>query len=175
MEKVNELLNDIKSNLSQKSASQKDEVRVMRAMLNDRDYEVGVYGKSGKVGTFSPAKTARTVVASVMASAAKIPQAEAEKLADAHEFKKSEAAGMVEISKEFVNTFIQSGRKLPLGGREKSDVGLSLKVVEAGVRSYPRQVGVDSNGKPIYDGKGEVNVNAHESIRVHAPCPTWVR
>lgn len=175
MDTVNEILKDIKSNLSQVNASQKDETRVMRAMLNDRTYEVGIYGKEGQTGTFCPAKEARVMIASVMSSAAKIPQAEAEALADKHEFKKSEATIMVDISKEFVmNTYLESGRKISLGGRTTSDVSLSRKHVDAHVAHYPKQIGFDSNGKAKY-GPGEAHVKAHDTVKVHSSCPAWVK
>ena len=39
---MNEIIADIKGNIKQVSSSQKDEVRVMQAMLNDTSFEVGV-------------------------------------------------------------------------------------------------------------------------------------
>ena len=42
MAKVVELLKEIQDTHKQVSSSQKDEVRVMQAMLNDTSYEVGV-------------------------------------------------------------------------------------------------------------------------------------
>ena len=173
MSTVTSLVKEIKDGLSQVSSSNKDEIRVMQAMLNDKDYKVDIYGKDGKEGTYCPAEDAREMIASVISSAAKIPQAEAAKLADDYEFKKSEATTMINISKEFVNTYLQTGRKLPLGGRAKSDVALSLKEVEEGVRTYPKKVGVDAAGKPIYQ-KAEAKIAAHESIRVSSSCPSWI-
>ncbi len=172
-DKVKALVNEIREGLSQTSSSQKDELRVMRTMLNDRDYKVGVYGKEGKVGEYCPAEDARTLAASLISSTAKIPAAEAAKLAENHEFSKAEAGAMIDISKEFVNTFLQTGRKLPLGGREKSNVSLAIKDVDATVRTYPKKVGVNNDGTSRF-GKGEVSVNAHQSVRVFAPCPPWV-
>ena len=173
MENVKDLVLEIKSNLSQKSSSQKDELKVMKAMLNDRSYEVGVYGKEGQEGTVNPAKEARELVASVITAAAKIPTAEAEKLAEVHEFKKSEAANFVNISKEFVNTYLDTNRKLPLGGRQTSNVALIKKEVEACTRTYPKKVGVNEDGTARHEHV-PVNVKAHTSIRVIAPCPDWV-
>ena len=46
--KVADLLAEIQTNHKQVSASQRDEVRVMQAMLNDTSYEVGVYGKAAR-------------------------------------------------------------------------------------------------------------------------------
>lgn len=173
MDRVSTLINEIKEGLSQTSSSQKDELRVMKTMLNDREYRVGIYAKEGKVGEYCPAEGARSMAASIISSAAKIPAAEAAKLADSHEFSKGEAEHMIDISKEYVNTFLQTGRKLPLGAREKSNVSLAIKEVKANVRTYPKKVGVNDDGTPRF-GKGEVSVSAHESVRVFAPCPTWV-
>lgn len=174
MENVRELVKEIKDNLSQKSSSQKDEVRVMKAMLNDREYEVGIYGKDGLEGTFCPAKEARKMTTSIISSAAKIPVAEAEKLADAHEFKKSEAESMISISKEFINTYIETDRKLPLGGRELSDVALMKKEVPESIRTYPKKTGVNEDGSARCEHP-TVKVKAHNRVKVIAPCPKWVK
>lgn len=171
---VNELMKEIQSSLSQKIASKKDEVRVMQAMLSDPTYEVKVYGKDGVEETYNPAKDFRNMCASIMSSAAKISSAEAEQLMDGYELKKSEATAMVNLSKEFINTYLHTGRKLPLGAREKSDVSLSLKDVEASSRSYPVKIGVNDDGSDRYS-KVPTVIPAHESIRVHAPCPSWVK
>lgn len=174
MSEVTKMIAEIKDNLSQASSSQKDELRVMQAMLNDTSYEVGIYGKDGLEKTYNPSKDARHMCAGVIATAAKISQSEAENLMEDYEFKKSDANTMVNISKEFVNTFIQTGRKLPLGAREKSNVSISLKEVEATTRSYPKKVGINADGSARYE-KAATEVPAHQSIKVHAPCPIWVK
>lgn len=175
MEKVKELVNDIKSNLSQASSSQRDELRVMRSMLNDREYEVGVYSKEGQIGTVNPALEARDMIGSVLSSTAKISSEEAAKLADEHEFSKSEAGNMINISKEFVNTYLETGRKLPFGGRVDSDISIISKPVEAGPKFYPKKVGVDENGEPKYERSASVDKPAYNSARVIAPCPSWLK
>lgn len=174
MENVKNIIEEIKSGLSQRSASQKDELRVMKAMLNDREYEVGVYSKDGQVGTVCPANDARELVASVMSGAAKIPQQEAKALAEDYDFNKKEAANFISISKEFVNTYVQTNRKLPLGGREQSNVVLQLKEVPAGTTSYPRKIGVDDEGKDIYD-RPVVEIKAHQSIKAIGSQPDWIK
>lgn len=171
---VKQLLKEISDGLSQVSSSRKDEVRVMQAMLSDPTYEVTIYGKDGPEGTYNPTNDFRGMCASIISNAAKVSSAEAEQLMDGYNVKKSEASSMVNISKEFVNTFLHTGRKLPLGAREKSDVSLSLKDVKAGTRLYPMKVGVNDDGSDRYS-KTPTVVPAHESIRVHAPCPSWVK
>lgn len=173
-ESVKGLVNEIKTGLSQTSSSHKDEVRVMKAMLNDPSYEVSVYSKDGVVDTYNPCKDFRAMCSSIVSSAAKVPQAEAVNMMESYEVKKSEAASMVNISKEFVNTFLHTGRKLPMGAREKSDVSLSLKMVAPSTRLYPQKVGVNDDGSARYS-KSPTTVPEHEAIRVHAPCPSWVK
>ena len=69
---MNEIIADIKGNIKQVSSSQKDEVRVMQAMLNDTSFEVGVYSNAGKVDTYNPAKDFRSMQSSIVSSVAKI-------------------------------------------------------------------------------------------------------
>lgn len=171
---VKTLLEEISSNLSQKSSSKKDEIRIMQAMLNDPTYEIDVYGKDGVESTYNPAKDFKGMCSSVISHAAKIPMEEANHLMEDYQVSKSEASSMINISKEFVNTFIKTGRKLPLGPRENSDISLSHKKVEATTRSYPQKIGVNDDGTDKYS-KTPTTVPAHDSIRVHAPCPSWVK
>ena len=170
---VTELLNIIKQ-ASTCTASKKDETRVMKAMLNDTSYSVDVYAGTGKIGEFNPSKEMRSMCTSILSSAASIPLAEANSLMEKYTFKKSEATSMVNISKEFVNTYIHSGRKLNLGGREKSNISLSLKEVPAGERTYPQCTGTDKKGNKIYT-TGKTYVKRYESIKVTAPSPEWVK
>jgi hypothetical protein len=174
MSETSKLVKEIREGLSQKSSSQKDETRVMQCMLNDKEYNVGVYGAAGKVGEYCPAQDARKMAASIISSTTSITKDEAASLADAHQFSKAEATAMVGISKEFVNTYGQTTRKLPLGGRENSNVVLQGVEVEASTTRYPKKVGIDSEGKGIYESTVK-SVPAHNKIKASAPCPSWVK
>ena len=171
---VRAIVKDIKDNLSQKSSSLKDEVKVMQAMLNDKGYAVDVYGKDGKTGEiYNASADARNMITSVITSTTKISKDEASVLAEDHEFSKAEATSMVNIGKEFINTYLDTGRKISMGGREQSNISLIGKDVEATVSRYPKKVGVDENGNGIYEN-AEKQVPAHKSARAIAPCPVWV-
>ena len=169
---TNDLLNEIKSGLSQKNASHKDEVAVMQSMLSDPTYEVATYGKDGPTGTYNPCKDFRGMCASIISTATKIPGAEAEGLMENYTLKKGEADSMVNVSKEFLNTYLQTGRKIPMGGRATSDISLMAKHVEETTRECPRVKTV--GGKTTVE-RVPVTIAAHDSVRVHAPCPTWVK
>ena len=174
-EKVLDLVKEIRGGSdTAKPSSQKDELRVMQAMLNDRDFKADVWGKNGVEGQVCPAQEARDMISSVMSSAANIPSAEAVKLAAEHDFSKSEAKNMLVVGKEFVNTYLGTGRKLPFGGREKSDIAITQKVVADSTRYFPKQVGVNEDGTAKYE-RVPVEVNAHISAKVTAPCPAWIK
>lgn len=166
---VKKLVEEIKDGLSQQGSSLKDENAVMRSMLNDKDFKADVYSKDGVVGQVCPFEEAREMVSSVLNKTAKIPAAEAEELANNHMFTKGESSNMIAISKEFVNTYLETGRKLSLGKRADSDISLIPKDVPDSVRTYPKKVGENEYVK------GEVKVPAHKSIKVSSPCPDWLK
>ena len=169
---VNEVLAEIKESRKQVSASQKDEVRVMKAMLNDQTYEVGVYAKSGKVDTYNPAKDFRQMQANVVSQVAKIGKSEAESLMEGYEATNSDATSMVNISKEFVNTYLTTGRKLPLGGREKSNWQLHAVEVEEKEKKFQRKIS-NPDGTVTWEPGTRV-VPAHIGIKAKGSCPVWV-
>lgn len=171
---VEQLVNEIKTGLGQCSSSRKDETRVMQTMLSDPTYEVQVYGKDGPVETYNPCKDFRAMCASIIATAANVSSVEAESMMNDYEVKKNEATAMINISKEFINTYMQTGRKLPLGARETSDISISAKRIPARVRPCPHKVGVNEDGTNRY-ARNPTTVGAHDSIRVFSPCPSWVK
>lgn len=169
---VQALVKDIKTHLTQKSASSRDEVRVMKAMLNDRTFKYEEYSNSG-VETRCPAEEFRGMITNVISSATKIPKNEAKALADNYDAKKSDAETMVQISKDFINTALKTGRSINLGGTEKSNITIQLKEIDMAVKRYPKKVGVNQDGSIRYEN-AESTVPAHEGLKVKSPCPDWV-
>ena len=169
---VQDLITNIKENLSQKSASNRDEVRVMKAMLNDRDFKVSTYSNSG-VTQHCPAEDYREMLSGVVASTTKISKSEADNLVANYEAKKSDAETMISISKDFINSTPRTGRKINLGGTEKSNISIQLKEVDETIKKYPKKVGTNTDGTTQYE-KAETKIPAHEALKVTAPCPSWV-
>ena len=125
MNTVKQLIDEINTTRTQTSSSIKDETRVMKAMLNDPDFKVDIYGKSGVEGSYCPYEESRTMIANIIKETTKISKQEATALADSYEFGNQEANIMIGISKEFINTYLETGRKLPLGGREDSNISIA--------------------------------------------------
>ena len=110
------------------------------------------------------------MLGSIINEATGIQPKEARALANTFEFSKKESESMVNISKEYVNTYLHTGRKLPIGGREKSNVSLLLKEIKESEKKYPNSIG-DTSDKTT----GTTIVPAHESIKVSAPCPSYLK
>lgn len=162
MENARVITSEIRDRVNTKSSSRKDEVTVMRAMLNDPSYQVGVYGKEGKIGDYSPYADARKMFANIISETTKIPQAEAQELSNGYELTKSDATTMVNLSKEFVNTYLYTGRKLPLGGRKNMDASLILKKVKSRDKKVPKSDAV-------------TQIPEHDAIRAMCPYPSWLK
>lgn len=169
---VNALITEIKESRKQSSASQKDEVRVMQAMLNDTTYEVGVYSAKGKIDTYNPAKDFRAMEANIIASAAKVSKDEAASLVEKYEVSKNDATTMVNVSKEFINTYLNCGRKLALGGREDSSYALLVKDTPKTEKVYQKRTNHD-DGTVTWEPATKV-IPAHKTLKAKSSCPSWV-
>lgn len=168
---VQALIADIKSNLKQGSASLNDEVTVMRAMLNDDSFVVKNYANNE---THCPAHEFRELVSGVISATTKMPKVESAAILEGYEVKRSDAATMVQLSKDFVNCALRTGRKMNLGATEKSNISIQLKEIPETTKKFPMKTGVNPDGTLRYE-KNEAVVAAHEGLKVSSPCPKWVK
>lgn len=171
--KVDDLIKEINSDLKQCSSSRKDEVTIMRAMLNDTSYQVNIYDKDGLVDTYNPAQDFKSMAASIISSAVRINRDEASAIMEDYNVSRNQAKTMVNISKEFVNTYVNTGRKLPFGGRERSNFAIAKKDVKATTKMYPKKIGTNPDGTAnheLYPKK----VPAYTTIRSYSSCPSWL-
>ena len=166
MENARNILAEVTDNVTQCSSSKKDEVTVMKAILNDPTFTVGIYSKEGKIGEYNPSMEVRKMISNVISTTTKISSSESSELANNYEFTKSDASAFVNVSKEFINTYLKTGRKLPLGGRQYSNVELMQKNIEERVA-----------GVPTKDSKERKStlIPAHVGIKAFNPCHTWLK
>ena len=152
--------------------SQKNELSIMTAMMNDPTYQVEVYSNGGYQGIYNPRQSVCSVVSNSMAAMTGMTRMETDTLISKYEFTPHDAKEMLSFSKEFIHTYLKTGRKLPLGGREMSNISLKLKDVPAGFVSYPVKVGEDSEGHAICESK-DAYVGSYQTVKVYGPCPPW--
>lgn len=177
--KVKDLINQIKSEREKDGAyatrSRKDEIAVMRAMLNDKSYEVSIYDKNGLSGIFCPSKAFRSMIGNIMSETTGMSKLESNQIMNNYEFGNSTSKDMIHLSKEFINTYLNSGRKLPLGGRTNSDTSLTKKEFPGGIIKSPIKVGEEENGKPIYKNSKETIIEPYSGIKASNPYPVWLK
>lgn len=166
MESARKIIAEVTDAVSQHSASRKDEVTVMRALINDPEYAVDEYDKTGKCGEYLPGKDFRKMITNVVAATTRISAKEAADLVSGYEFTKADAQTVVNVSKEFVNTYLHTGRKLPLGGRKTSNVELMWKEIADRTAGVPGKDGGD---------RSSTFIPAHGGIKASNPCPPWVK
>ena len=165
------LVEEIKESLNKnRNCSQEDEVKVMQAMLNDKDFKVDLYNRKGEVNEYCPAKEFKRMESSIIASALKISKDEAASLMDDYQVSKSEAEAMVNISKQFINTYVDTDRKMSLGSRTDRHLQIGKKVVPERSRPCPKKIGVSEDGKSIYESP-IVTKPEHITLKVYALEP----
>ena len=79
------------------------------------------------------------------------------------------------ISKEFINTYLECGRKLPLGARETSNCALIRKHREAKVNTFPVASSIDANGEKVYTTSPGTVTPEYDTIRVIGSCPAYLK
>lgn len=162
MENFQEVFNEVKAGVKQKSASKKDEITIMKALMNDSNYSTKIYGTKDGIDTYYPSQELRKVFANAVSDITKIPNKEATELVKNYEFTKADAQTMVNFSKEFTYNYLQTGRKLPLGGRLTSDVELIWKNIAAREANIPSK----SNESVI--------IPEHGGVRAINKAPNWI-
>ena len=111
-----ELLEEIREiTKRQKSASKVDEVRVMRSMLNDPNFKVSIYDRnSGLIGTRCPREEAIKFLSNVTSNITGLEKKTVSAMCNEYEFTKKDAMFMLDMSKDFNQVYLSSGRKLPI-------------------------------------------------------------
>lgn len=170
---VIDVIRDIQNTRTQVSANARDELRVAQAMLNDPTYSVDIYGKTGVIATYCPYEETRGMIASILKDTTHISTKEATELANGYSFDKNTAEAMIHFSKEFISTYTQTGRKLPLGCRATSNVALIAKHKEPKESSYPVPT-PDGNGNTIYNSSSSITPG-YDTLKAIGTCPVHVK
>ncbi len=113
--------------------------------------------------------------ASIIKDTTKMSAKEATELANNYQFDKSTTQAMINFSKEYINTYIETGRKLPLGAREKSNVQLAIKTKESRINSFPTATSVDADGNKVYTQSTGKMTPEHNTIKVYNGALPWLK
>ena len=159
---MKELMEEIhQATAKQRSANQVDEVRVMKTMINDPSFTVGIYNRNkGYVGQRCPHDEFVKFIGDVTSSISGLEPKHTAELANSYEATKSDASFLVNNAKDFVSTYLQTGRKLPLVQSEDSEAALLLREIESKEKQCP-------------DGSSTV-VPSFNKVVCKSRCPKYI-
>lgn len=135
---LEQLVTEIKKSTKQVAINKVDEVRVMKAMLNDKEYTIGVYDRSsGYIGQRSPHNEAVKFAKNIIAGATGLDNRDAMHLAENYEFTKRDANFLITNMKDFLYVYTGTGRKINVIQSATTEASLFTKDIGATTKMVP--------------------------------------
>lgn len=135
---LEQLVADIKKSTKQVSVNKVDELKVMKAMLNDKNFSLSVYDKNmGYLGQKCPHDNAVRFVKNVIAGATGLDSKDSQHLAENYEFTKRDASFLIENMKDFVEVYTSTGRKMNIMQSAATEAYIYTKPVAATTKCVP--------------------------------------
>ena len=139
------LIDEIKSNTKQISVNKIDEVKVMKSMLNDKNFRLGIYDKNeGYIGEHCPAEEATIFVKNIIQGATGLDARDSMHLAESYEFTKKDATFMLSNMRDFIDIYMQSGRKLNIIQNQTTEANIYTREMGSTTKIVPDK----ETGKP---------------------------
>ena len=139
---LNSIIDEIKSTAKQISINKVDEVKVMKSMLNDKNYKIEIFDKNeGYIGDKCPAEEATQFISNVIQVATGLDSKDSRHLADNYEFTKKDAIFMVNNAKDFIETYMKTGRKINIIQNDTCEASIYAKNISAGTKNIPSKPG----------------------------------
>ena len=149
--------------MKQKSQNKGDEVAVAQTLLNDPDFQVGIYDKNkGLIGTRHVHEEAGQFVANISAEITGLDKKTAEDLANQYTFTKKDANFIINTSRDFVQTYLKTGRKFNLVQSEDAEANIFLKSTPAKEKLIPTK-----------EGTKLVKTGAYQKVACKSGCPKY--
>ena len=135
---LEQMVAQIKKETKQVSINKVDEVNVMRTMLNDKNFSIGVYDKnSGYVGQRCPHDEAVLFVKNIINGATGLDTKDSRVLAEQYEFTKKDANFMLTNMRDFLSVYTSTGRKINVMQNANTEACLFTKDVPEGEKYIP--------------------------------------
>lgn len=158
---TDQLIQDIIKRTSQTAINKADEITVMQCMLNDPEFEVGVFdSNNGYIGSHCPRADAMGLVIDTLTGITGMSSVEAYNLGKDYEFTKRDASRLLSLSRDFIGTYLQTGRKFTLTNNDpRGQSVINMKITEAKQKKVPV---TDKDGN-----RQSKVVNVPESIKLN--------
>lgn len=161
---LQELISQIQEiTVRQKSQNKGDEIAVAQALLNDPEFQVGIYDKNkGLIGTRNVHEEAVKFVSNISAEITGLDKKTAEELAGKYTFTKKDANFIINTSRDFIQTYLRTGRKFNLIQTDDSEASVFMKPVPAKDKIVPSK-----------DGTKLVKTGAYQKVACKSGCPKY--
>lgn len=138
MTELEGIISEIKKTATQKAINKVDEVRVMKSMLNDPDFTIGVYDKTiGYVGQKSPHKEAVSFVKDIITGTTHLDNKDSQILAENYKFTNRNANFLLDNMRDFLYVYTGTGRKINVIQSAQSETCLFAKDVQSVNKTVP--------------------------------------
>ena len=165
---LEQLVLDIKKNTNQVAVNKVDEVRVMKSMLNDKNFSIGVYDRNiGYIGQKCPHDDAVKFVKGIVSGATGLDNKDAQVLADNYEFTNKDANFLLSNMRDFITVYTDTGRKLNVIQNADTEAAIFTKQIESSDKLIPDK---DNPGKTK-----KVKTSAYNKLVSTSKCPRYSR
>jgi hypothetical protein len=142
---LEQLVYDIKKNTKQISINKADEVKVMKSMLNDPDFSIGVYDKiHGYIGQKCPHDDAVKFVKNIIQDSTGLDKKDALYLAENYQFTNRDANFLLSNMRDFLYVYTGTGRKINLIQSANTEAAVYIKDIKSTEKNIPDK---DNPGK----------------------------
>lgn len=163
---LEQLISDIKKNTNQIAINKVDEVKVMKSMLNDKNFSIGVYDRNiGYIGQKCPHNDAVKFVKGIVAGATGLDNKDAQLLAEGYEFTNKDANFLLSNMRDFLYVYTGTGRKINVMQSADSEASLFIREVDSTKKQVPDK---DNPGKTK-----EVITSPYTKLVSISKCPKY--
>lgn len=162
------LVSEIKKGTSQVAINKVDEIRVMRCMLNDANFTLGVYDKNlGYIGERSPRQEAVNFVKNIIGGATGLDSRDSKCLAENYEFTKRDASFLLDNMRDFLQVYMSTGRKINVMQTAATEATLNTRAVQG------------RSNKPVPDKENpgqtkQITTSPYVKLVAVTRCPKYV-
>ena len=163
---LEQLISDIRKNTKQIAINKVDEVRVMRSMLNDKEYSIGVYDKTqGYIGQKSPRDNAVKFVKNIVQGATGLDSKDSMHLAQNYEFTNRDANFLLENMRDYLYVYTSTGRKINIMQSADTEAAIFIREVKSSDKLIPDK---DNPGKTK-----KVKTSPYTKLISSSKCPKY--
>lgn len=165
MTELEKVLDEVKQSAKQIAINKTDEVKVMVAMLNDKEFKYQKYEKNvGRVGEINPRSQMVNLATDIIFNATGLEKKNCAYLADNLTFTKKDAQTIIELNKEFLDVYTSTGRKINLIQNERTEANVYTKEMGSTTKAIPnKEDGIIKN----------IKTSPYTKLASQSSCPKY--